>query len=102
MGLSKQTFTYKTVNHADLLIDVYDQPSIKPKPSIMWLHGGALILGSREMLSEEQAAFYLDAGYTLFAPDYRLAPETKLPEIISDLQTAYAWIQKHRSEETWG
>ena len=36
---------------------------------------------------------YLNAGYTLISIDYRLAPETKLAEIIEDLEDAYAWVR---------
>ena len=36
----------------------------------------------------------LDAGYTLISLDYRLAPETKLPEIIQDIEDAFRWIRR--------
>jgi acetyl esterase/lipase len=31
-------------------------------------------------------------GYALVSIDYRLAPETKLPEIISDVEAAFRWL----------
>jgi acetyl esterase/lipase len=34
----------------------------------------------------------LGAGYALVSIDYRLAPETKLPAIIEDLEDAYRWV----------
>jgi acetyl esterase/lipase len=41
---------------------------------------------------------YLAAGYTVVAIDYRLAPETKLPGILEDVQDAYGWLRKTATE----
>jgi acetyl esterase/lipase len=41
---------------------------------------------------------YLQAGYAVVSIDYRLAPETKLPEIIEDLQDAYRWVRERGHE----
>ena len=65
------------------------------KPVIIWIHGGALMGGSRAGLSEEQKKLYLGAGYSIVAIDYRLAPETKLPAIIEDVQDAVKWVRKN-------
>jgi acetyl esterase/lipase len=35
---------------------------------------------------------YIQAGFTVVAIDYRLAPETKLEGIVEDLRDAYNWI----------
>lgn len=56
------------------------------------LHGGGLIFGDRNMLPLEQIQLYLAAGYTLVSIDYRLAPETKLEEIVADVRDAYHWV----------
>ncbi len=58
----------------------------------MWLHGGGLIFGSREMLPADERDRFLRAGYVVVAIDYRLAPETKLPEILADVDDAHRWI----------
>jgi acetyl esterase/lipase len=36
---------------------------------------------------------YTDNGFSLFSIDYRLAPSTKLPEILNDIEAAIQWIQ---------
>jgi acetyl esterase/lipase len=54
---------------------------------------GALIFGDRETLSPDQLQRYLEAGYTVIAADYRLAPEVKLGTVIEDLQDAYEWVR---------
>ena len=32
-------------------------------------------------------------GYAIVSIDYRLAPETKLPAIISDVEAAFTWLK---------
>ncbi len=34
------------------------------------------------------------AGYTVVSIDYRLAPETKLPGILGDVQDACKWVRE--------
>ncbi len=94
----KETFVYKTVEDHDILADVYRYPGKEKQPAIIWIHGGALIFGTRESMSELQLEYYLAAGYTVISIDYRLAPETKLPEIILDLEDAHAWVHSKGPE----
>ena len=40
-----------------------------------------------------QRDLYLQAGYAVFAVDYRLAPETRLAEIVGDVRDALGWLR---------
>lgn len=62
-------------------------------PVVIYIHGGGLIWGTREEISEEMINLYTSNGFSLFSIDYRLAPETKLPEILKDIEDAILWIQ---------
>jgi acetyl esterase/lipase len=93
MQTVKHTYTFKKVGDLQILADVYQKPDNLIKPAILYLHGGALIMGSRAWLDPVQSEKYLNAGYTLISIDYRLAPQTKLAEIIGDLEDAYHWIR---------
>jgi len=68
------------------------------RPIILWLHVGALIFGARSALPVDPMERYVRAGYVVDSADYRLAPETKLPTIIEDLQDAYRWIREQGLE----
>ena len=46
------------------------------------------------MLPADERKQFLQAGYIVVAVDYRLGPETKLPEILRDVEDAYRWIQE--------
>lgn len=94
VGFIKDSFVFKKVGSTELYADVYRTRDTRVlKPAIIWMHGGALMFGSRADIPEEQVRLYLAAGYTLIAIDYRLAPETKLPGIISDATEAVEWTR---------
>lgn len=95
---TKTTYTYKVVDNHEIQADVHRYADDEIRPAILWLHGGALIFGSRNGPETEQLDRYLAAGYTVVSIDYRLAPETKLPGIIEDLEDAYAWLRAQGPE----
>ncbi|NPV06709.1 MAG: alpha/beta hydrolase [Anaerolineae bacterium] len=88
------TYTYRTVSGHPLRADVFRPIGAGPCPALLWLHGGALIFGSRKTVRPWQVRRYLEAGYAVVCPDYRLAPESKLPEIADDVLTAWAWTRE--------
>ena len=93
MGFAKVTFTYKRVGDCEIKADVYRLPGDDVRPVILWIHGGALIFSNRGSVAEHQLQRYLQAGYAVVSLDYRLAPETKLPAIVEDLQDGYGWVR---------
>ncbi len=100
--IEKSTHTYKTVGDVQIQADLYQvQDQNVLSPVIIWIHGGALIWGSRNDLPEEQLTFYLNAGFTVVSIDYRLAPETKLDEIVTDVADAISWV-RHNGKESLG
>lgn len=93
-GAMPKTYTYKTVGDLPIKADVYRLPGDEVRPVIVWIHGGALIVGQRTGgPNPEQRKRYLDAGYVIVSIDYRLAPETKLNGIITDVQDAFKWVR---------
>lgn len=92
MPYSKQTYVFKTVRECQLHADVYRSENGGERPGVIWLHGGGLVLGNRGMISPEQIELYIKAGYIVISVDYRLAPETKLKEILIDVRDAYEWV----------
>jgi len=90
---SKTTYVYKTVAHHPLKADVYGPHDARRHPVIFWLHGGALIFGDRTHIRAVQVERYVKAGFVVVSIDYRLAPETKLPEILEDVRDAYLWVR---------
>ncbi|MDA2937159.1 alpha/beta hydrolase fold domain-containing protein [Acidobacteria bacterium AH-259-A15] len=83
-----QTYTYKTVSDLEIKLDVHRLDDDVVRPVVLWIHGGALINGHRGGMNRVKKMM-LEAGYAIVSIDYRLAPETKLPAIIEDLEDAF-------------
>lgn len=93
IGFTKTTIAYREVDGHKILADVYRPEDAKIRPVIVWIHGGALIMGNRNLSDNFFLLKFAKAkGYALVSIDYRLAPETKLPEIISDIEEAFHWL----------
>jgi acetyl esterase/lipase len=86
------TYVYKRVGNLEIQADVYRPAGDAVCPVLLWIHGGALIMGDRGGVDRRLRAPLLKAGYAIVSIDYRLAPETKLPQIIEDLRDAYTWL----------
>jgi len=90
----KETFTYKRVGDLEIKADVYRPAGAGPHPAIVWIHGGGLIFGSRAAIPVDENDLFLRAGYITVSIDYRLAPESKLPAILEDVEDAYRWVRE--------
>jgi len=88
-----QTYTYKRAGDLEIKANVYRADDEKVRPVIVWIHGGALIMGGRDGVNGRVKKMFLDAGYAIVSIDYRLAPETKLAAIIEDVEDAFKWIR---------
>jgi len=89
-----RTFVYKQAAGCEIKADVFGATSQGRKPAAVWIHGGALIMGSRKLSADSRVLrTLLDVGFTVISIDYRLAPETKLPAIIEDVGDAIGWMR---------
>jgi acetyl esterase/lipase len=93
VNITKKTYTYKTVDQCKIQADVYTGNEGKNRPGIIWIHGGALIMGHRGQIDRKLLAKLIESGFVVVSIDYRLAPETKLPAILEDLEDACKWVR---------
>jgi len=93
-SLEKTTVAYRKVNGHEILADVYRPKGNSVRPVIVFIHGGSLINGNRAggINPPSMLSFAEQNGYAVVSIDYRLAPETKLPAIISDIEAAFTWL----------
>lgn len=92
--LPKMTHVYKTVGDLKIHADVYRSDSAALRPVLVWIHGGALIVGSRDGVPNQLLDLARQKDYVVVSMDYRLGPEAKLPAIAEDVSDAIAWIRK--------
>jgi acetyl esterase/lipase len=95
--VEKQTHVYKKVDGLEVKADVY-RPAVggdaKKRPVVVWVHGGALINGHRDSVPKRLLDASMRAGHVLVSIDYRLAPETKLPGVVADVEDALTWVRE--------
>jgi acetyl esterase/lipase len=94
----KKTYTYKIVGEIKIQADVYRADNTRLQPAVVWIHGGALINGSRSSVPKRLLDLCRAKDFTLVSLDYRLAPEVKLPAIIEDVQDAFRWLHERGPE----
>ena len=69
-----ESHVYTEVDGCEISLDVRRPPHPEQSsPAIIFIHGGALINGSRDHASGAGVR-YTDRGYTVFSIDYPLAP----------------------------
>src|SRR5207244_7815000 len=64
-------------------------------PGLMYFHGGGWVIGdldTHDVLCRQLTA---EAGITVVAVDYRLAPESKFPAAADDAWAATRWVVAH-------
>lgn len=102
VSVTKQTFTYKISANStnQLQADVHRAADVTVKPVVIFIHGGALMMGGRGASTKPGSLFdaLLQAGYAVVSIDYRLAPQVKRPAIIEDLQDACRWVREKGPE----
>jgi acetyl esterase/lipase len=96
-----ETLTYKTVGELPIKVDVWNGSRNEQRPVAVWIHGGALIMGNRQGMDRVLREMLIKAGYLVASIDYRLAPETKLADILGDVRDAFAWIRRE-GQRTFG
>ena len=85
-------FIFHTTEKYQLEASLYQPTGTPLNQTIIYLHGGGLIWGSRFDLPEEYIQLFLSAGYHFLTLDYPLAPEVELPEIEAAIQTGINWF----------
>jgi acetyl esterase/lipase len=93
-----RTYTYKQVGDLEIKADIYRADDETLRPVVVWIHGGALIMGSRSGIDSRVKKMFLEAGYAIVSIDYRLAPETKLSAILEDVEDAFRWVREKGPE----
>jgi acetyl esterase/lipase len=70
----------------------------RPRPGVLWIHGGGYILGSPQMEAFGTGRLARDLGAVTVSPDYRLAPEHPFPAALDDCMTTLEWMRAHAEE----
>lgn len=78
-------------------LDVWGVADGTPRPAFVFLHGGYWMALSRRE-SAFMARMLHEHGVATVVPDYTLAPEATLEEIVRQVRAAVAWVHRHGRE----
>ncbi|RZS16038.1 hypothetical protein BHM03_00047983 [Ensete ventricosum] len=72
-------------------------------PVFFYFHGGGFCIGSRTWPNCQNYCFRLasDLRALVVAPDYRLAPEHRLPAAIHDAVASLEWLRSQAAADPW-
>ncbi|WP_259606676.1 MULTISPECIES: alpha/beta hydrolase [Microbacterium] len=83
---------------ADTTMDVFAPASADaPLPTVVWVHGGAWISGSKEDVAPYLRILAAE-GYTAIGLNYTRGPEAAYPTAVHQLNSALAYIDEHAAE----
>lgn len=75
-------------------------PGADTKRRLLYIHGGAFFVGSPRSHRTITATLSKQAGVAVLAIDYRLMPENRRVDSITDCQCSYRWMLEHGPQDS--
>ena len=94
-ALTGAAFDLAYGSHPRQRLDIF--PAGEEAPALLFFRGGYWKLGEKEDRWFPALAWQ-PSGVTWIVPNYRLAPEVTLPEIVEDARAALEWVETNGAE----
>ncbi|HEY8558865.1 MAG TPA: alpha/beta hydrolase [Pyrinomonadaceae bacterium] len=89
---------YGSANNTPLKLDVwYPRDNPNPTPTLVYIHGGGWIFGSKEG-SVYQLLPFLEKGWRVVNVEYRMAGNSLAPGAVEDTRCALRWIVRNAKQ----
>ena len=91
---------YVRANGWEGKLDVYAQraPASTPTPTVIFIHGGGWVQGTKEGSVLQGVLPYIAMGYSVVNVEYRLANVSLAPAAIEDCRCALRWVVGHAKD----
>ena len=89
--------TYLTASNWEAKLDVYRPTTPGPHPTVLHIHGGGWVGGTREGVVLRLLPF-LEMGYAVVNVSYRLGRVAQAPAAVEDCLCALRWIARNAKE----
>lgn len=88
---------YLTADNHELKLDIYQQLTPGPHPTLIFIHGGGWRRGNKELAL---FAFlpYLDMGFSVVNVEYRLTNMSQAPAAVEDCLCALRWVIRNAQD----
>lgn len=92
---AERDVVYRTApGGAELKLDLYIPYDNKPRPTMVYIHGGGWQTGSKEQYVLWYLP-YLQLGYSVAAVQYRLSGVAPAPAAVEDCRCAFRWVARN-------
>ena len=88
---------YRDTGRRAHLLDVYRPRAYEPRPALLYVHGGAFSMLSKDT-HRIMALHFASQGYVVFNANYRLGPRHSYPAPLVDACSALLWVLDHAAE----
>jgi acetyl esterase/lipase len=88
---------YMRASNWESKLDVYAPRAAGPHPTVIQIHGGGWVGGSREG-TLLRALPYLEMGFAVVNISYRLGPVAEAPAAVEDALCAVRWVVRNAKE----
>ena len=89
--------TYATQNNYQSKLDVYKQRDGSTRPTLIYIHGGGWIAGTKEA-SILYMAPYLEMGWNAVNVEYRMGPVALAPAAVEDCLCSLRWVIRNAKQ----
>ena len=98
-GVATEDLTVPT-SQGDVPVRLYrsSAPSDKPRPLLVWLHGGGWVIGNLESADPTARDLAVQTGAIVASVDYPLAPEHPFPAAPEACHAVASWLAGHAAE----
>ncbi len=84
----------KNINYGDNRLDVYSPDGVTNAPIIMFVHGGAWLMGNKSMVGRKPR-FFTDKGFVFVSVGYTLFPVASVETQASQIGQAVQWVREN-------
>ena len=90
--------TYLTANNYEDKLDIYERRDVQaPQPTLIYIHGGGWVGGSKEGVVMEIVP-WLEMGWNVVNVEYRLGKVSLGPAAVEDCLCALRWVATHAKD----
>lgn len=83
-------------HHTRNLLDIYLPTGAQgPAPVLLWVHGGAWVVGHKAQQGQPLLRHLASRGWLCVAINYRLGPSARFPAALDDIDRSLKWIRAH-------
>lgn len=94
----RPNLSYHQASGQELKLDLYlPYDRRKPRPLVIWVHGGGWVGGSREVANLRLLP-WLEMGWAAANVSYRLSRQAPAPAAVEDLRCALRWLWERAPE----